>query len=61
MSRTKPLIGPMALVWTLGVPVAAFFFMAATVKLVGALADWSGSDLATVLVLPASVLLGTPA
>ncbi|WP_249358671.1 hypothetical protein [Nocardia cyriacigeorgica] len=51
----------MALVWTLGVPVAAFFFMAGTVKLVGALADRSGSDLAIVLVLPVSVLLGIPA
>ncbi|TLF82544.1 hypothetical protein FEK34_02035 [Nocardia cyriacigeorgica] len=61
MGRTKPLIGPMALVWTLGVPVAAFFFMAGTVKLVGALADLFGPDLATVLVLPASALLGIPA
>lgn len=61
MSRSEKMIGPMSLVWTLGVPVATLAFMAGVLNLGAALARWTGSQVAMVLFLPASALLGIAA
>lgn len=61
MGRTKPLVGPMAVVWILGVPVAAFFFMVGAVNLGFRAADRSGSEVAMALSLPVTALLGMAA
>ncbi|MFE3442420.1 hypothetical protein ACFXNW_05260 [Nocardia sp. NPDC059180] len=48
----------MHLAWVLGVPVAAFFFMAGALNLGAVVAEWSGSGVAKALFLPVSAVLG---
>ncbi|MEV4130309.1 hypothetical protein [Nocardia sp. NPDC049707] len=61
MGRSGKLIGPMSLVWTLGVAVGAVVFMAGALNLGTAVARWTGSQVAMALFLPVSVLLGIAA
>ncbi|WP_227997686.1 hypothetical protein [Nocardia australiensis] len=58
MGRSGKMIGPMSLVWTLGVPVAAVAFMAGALNLGAAIVRSTGSQVAMALVLPVSALLG---
>ncbi|WP_067463855.1 hypothetical protein [Nocardia amamiensis] len=58
MGRARKMIGPMSLVWTLGVAVAAVAFMAGVLNLGVAIVRWTGSQLAMALFLPVSLLLG---
>ncbi|GAA5103840.1 hypothetical protein [Nocardia iowensis] len=58
MGRSGKMIGPMSLVWTLGVAVAAVAFMAGALNLGVAVARWTGSQVAMALFLPVSALLG---
>ncbi|MFB7878047.1 hypothetical protein ACFC06_22595 [Nocardia sp. NPDC056064] len=58
MSASQKLIGPMSLVWTLGVAVASVLFMAGALNIGVTIARWSDSKVAMALVLPASVVLG---
>lgn len=61
MGGAERMIGPMSLVWTLGVPVAAVVFMAGALNLGAVLARATGSQVAMALFLPASVVLGSAA
>ncbi|MFI9405460.1 hypothetical protein [Nocardia sp. NPDC052316] len=61
MGRSRKMIGPMSLVWTLGVAVAAVAFMGGALNLGAAIVRWTGSQLAMALFLPVSVVLGAGA
>ncbi|PXX65576.1 hypothetical protein DFR70_104641 [Nocardia tenerifensis] len=61
MGHSQKLIGPMSLVWTVGVAVAAVAFMAGVLNVGAAIARWTGSQVAMALFLPISVLLGVGA
>lgn len=58
MGRSRKMIGPMSLVWTLGVAVAVVAFMAGALNLGAAIARWTDSQVAKALYLPVSILLG---
>ncbi|MFC9432894.1 hypothetical protein [Nocardia sp. NPDC057030] len=58
MGRSRELIGPMSLVWAVGVAVAAVVFMGGVLNLVMVLARWSGSQVAMALFLPIGLLAG---
>ncbi|KAA8890438.1 hypothetical protein F3087_03900 [Nocardia colli] len=58
MGRSQKLIGPMSLVWALGVAVAAVFFMLGMLKLVMVATRWTGSQAAMALFLPIGLLAG---
>ncbi|WP_157224288.1 hypothetical protein [Nocardia paucivorans] len=58
MARSRELLGSMALVWTLGVPAAALGFMTGALNLGLAIAEATGSEIAMVLFLPVSAMLG---
>ncbi len=58
MGRPGRMVGPMSLVWTLGVPVAAVAFMAGALNLGAVIARAIGSPVAMALFLPASALVG---
>lgn len=61
MGRSRKMVGPMSLVWTLGVPVAAVAFMAGALNLGAAIARATGSQVAMALFLPVSAVLGITA
>lgn len=61
MGRPRKLIGPMSLVWVLGVCVASVLFVAGALQLGSAVAEWTDSEVAEVLFLPVSLLLGVAA
>lgn len=58
MGRSARMVGPMSLVWTLGVPVAAVAFMAGALNLGAFIARATGSQVAMALFLPVSAVLG---
>ncbi|MFI9533047.1 hypothetical protein ACIG56_07370 [Nocardia fusca] len=58
MGRPGRMVGPMSLVWTLGVPVAAVAFMAGALNLGAVIARVTGSPVAMALFLPVSAVLG---
>ncbi|WP_433714866.1 hypothetical protein ACQP2U_12930 [Nocardia sp. CA-084685] len=58
MGRSQQMIGPMSLVWTLGVAIAAVAFMTGVLSLGAAIVRWTGSQLTMALYLPVSILLG---
>lgn len=58
MGRSREMLGPMSLVWTLGVPIAAVAFMAGALNLGSAIARATGSEVAMALFLPVGVAVG---
>ncbi|MEV6556791.1 hypothetical protein AB0M22_13805 [Nocardia sp. NPDC051756] len=58
MGRSERLIGPMSLVWALGVAVAAVVFLSGMLNLGMAVARWTGWQAAMALFLPVSLLAG---
>lgn len=61
MGGPKRMVGPMSLVWTLGVAVAAVAFMAGALNLGATIARSTGSQVAMALFLPVSLMLGIAA
>ncbi len=61
MDGAKRMVGPMSLVWALGVPVAAVAFMTSALYLGAAIARSTGSEAALALFLPVSAVLGSAA
>lgn len=58
MAKIRKMIGPMALVWTLGMGAGAVVFVLGVMYLVSLIARWSGSGLAMALYLPVSMFVG---
>ncbi|QIS06957.1 hypothetical protein F5X71_35740 [Nocardia brasiliensis] len=58
MGRSDRLLGPMSLVWTLGVAVATVAFIGGALNLGAAIVRWTDSQLAMALYLPVSTFAG---